>query len=175
MNLLFFGGIHGSGKSYTIQKSISGTNYIHLTASKVLKWKDLSENPENKSVKNISGNQDILVENLNKIIKEGNNYILDGHFTLLDTNYNITNVPEKTFEAISPKAFFVKTSEPEKIFDRLQERDNKKWNLKLIQNMQSQELDYANYLSKKLNIKLYETNDSDDDAIKDIIKMEFGF
>lgn len=79
-SIIFIGGVHGAGKNFLLESIKLDIPFIHLTASKVLKWKEISDNPDKKLVHSITNTQDILVENLKKIVKDGQNYLLDGQF-----------------------------------------------------------------------------------------------
>ena len=51
-NIIFIGGVHGVGKGNICQNIKLNLNIIHLTASEVLNWKDISD-IENKFVQDI--------------------------------------------------------------------------------------------------------------------------
>lgn len=63
------------------------------------------------------------------------NYILDGHFTLLDGKEAIRPIPISTFKAIKPDKLIVITESPAIIMDRLELRDRKKYDEQLLVNM----------------------------------------
>jgi len=48
-NIIFIGGIHGVGKGTLCEKVCNDLNLLHLSASEVLKWEEISEK-ENKLV-----------------------------------------------------------------------------------------------------------------------------
>jgi len=52
-NIIFIGGIHGSGKGVICENIVENSNLIHLTASEVLKWHELSSQA-NKVVQNFT-------------------------------------------------------------------------------------------------------------------------
>ncbi|MDD4520158.1 MAG: ATP-binding protein [Alphaproteobacteria bacterium] len=172
MNLIFFGGIHGSGKNYLLDKIAAKINLEILTASDVLKWKEYSDNPESKFVKSILDTQDRLIINLSKIILPNIKYLLNGHFCLLNKNGNIERIPEETFIKMSPKSLYLKIADPSIILERLKCRDNKSWSLDLIKNMQIEENKYAQDLSKSLNIPLYIIKDNQEKVFFDLIKKD---
>ena len=172
-NLLFLGGVHGSGKNFLLENTASEIPVTFLTASEVLKWKKFNNFPDNKQVSSISQNQNILIKKLNTIIKPNKFYVLDGHFTLLNSLGNISRVPEDTFSQISPKALIIKTSAPQIICSRLQKRDNQNWDINLISEIQKQETAYAEELSEKLKIPLYKIEDGQNELLNKIIQREF--
>lgn len=103
-NIIFIGGIHGVGKGTLCEKICNDLNLRHLSASEVLKWEEISEK-ENKLVKDFTLTQNRPITNLQKIVKENEKYILDGHYCLL----NYDRIPEKidfeTFSSLNPFAF----------------------------------------------------------------------
>lgn len=148
-NIIFIGGVHGSGKG-TICKSIKGkTEFIHLTASEVLKWEELNSQEE-KKVANINQMQDRLVYNLNKVVKFNKKYLLDGHYSLLNKDGAPEKIPLQTFKDIDPIKLILVTAEPKVIKERLESRDSKYYDIKLIEDFQNLEFKYANQLSQIL-------------------------
>lgn len=76
-NIFFVGGIHGVGKGTICKEIASKTNLLHITASQILKWEEISDN-NSKNVKSISSTQSRLITGLNKTIKkEENIYLTD--------------------------------------------------------------------------------------------------
>jgi len=100
-NIIFIGGIHGVGKGTLCEKVCNDLNLLHLSASEVLKWEEISEK-DNKLVKDFTLTQNRLITNLQQIVKENERYVLDGHYCLLNND----NVPKKidfdTFKSIHP-------------------------------------------------------------------------
>ncbi len=156
-NIIFIGGIHGSGKGRICEALKSEIDLIHLTASEVLKWNELSTQEE-KRVKDIYETQDRLITNLNKIVKEDKTYLLDGHYCLL----NKDGVPEKisiqTFKDINPIKLVLVTAEPNIIKERLENRDAKTYNIGLIKEFQNLEINFAKGLSRILESPIHIIN-----------------
>lgn len=42
-SIIFIGGVHGAGKNFLLESIKLDIPFIHLTASKVLKWKEISD------------------------------------------------------------------------------------------------------------------------------------
>ena len=164
-NIIFTGGIHGVGKG-TICKELS-ENYglIHLSASEVLKWKDISK-IENKIVKDFASTQERLIYGLGEIIKPNKNYLLDGHFCLLNVEGIPKRIPEITFLKINPCAIVIITCELQTILKRLEKRDNKRYDINVLKKMQELELEFAEEVSKKLNIPFFNIKSSDDKSLQ---------
>lgn len=149
-NIIFIGGIHGSGKGKICDEIISNHNINHLTASEVLKWTEISEQ-NSKSVADITDTQNRLIFNLQKIVKENETYLLDGHFCLLNSQNQPEKIPIQTFIDINPHKIILVVANSKEVKKRLEARDNKIYELSLIENFQELEIEYANEISKVLS------------------------
>lgn len=156
-NIIFIGGIHGSGKGKICEEITSKFNLIHLTASEVLKWNELS-NQNEKQVKDINYTQNRLIDNLNKIINKNNNYLLDGHYCLLNENGIPVKIPIKTFEDINPIKLILIIANPEVIRERLENRDKKNYDINLIEEFQNLEIEFCKEISIYLEAPLHIIN-----------------
>lgn len=153
-NISFIGGIHGVGKSTICKDLCSKLGIEYLSASEVLKWTDINADPRNKKVEDISLTQDRLVNGLLNTIKEDSHYLLDGHYCLFDKGGKVTRVPYSTFESINPVSLYLITGDVNTIKSRIEQRDNSTYAYELLQDMQAQEIAYAEELSIKLNVNL---------------------
>jgi len=162
--IIFIAGIHAVGKGTFCEKLTQKFNLEYLSASQVLKWNDISD-LKNKKVQDFSITQDKLLINLNKIIKPNKKYLLDGHFTLLNSNGQPEKINESTFIGIQPQLIILLTCEPQIILERLKQRDNTKYKLSVLEKMQEMEVEHANYISKKLKIPLLTVIDGDTTSI----------
>jgi adenylate kinase len=158
-NIVFIGGIHGSGKGTICKNICAKKKYIHLTASELLNWEDISEKT-NKLVKNIDRTQERLLSGLSKAIEKDKLYLLDGHFCLFDKKGEISKVPETTFESIAPKLIAVLNEDVQLIKERLEKRDNKPYDFNVLKQMQEAEIAYSKEIAKKLGVKHFEISSS---------------
>lgn len=153
-NIIFIGGIHGVGKGTLCKQLCQQYNLKHLSASKVLKWGEISDK-KNKKVKNLKSTQERLLEGLSRIVKPNKKYLLDGHFCLLNSNGIPEKVPEITFFKINPFAIIIITLDIETILKRLENRDNEKYNLETLKKMQILEVQLAKETAYKLKIPFF--------------------
>lgn len=156
-NIYFIGGIHGSGKGTIAKELLSNSNLIHLEASKVLKWDEISDK-ENKKVENISFTQDKLIFNLGKIVREDRKYLLDGHYCLINNQNEVERINIETFVKINPILFILKIGEPTEIKKRLELRDSKNYDLDFLINFQNKEIQYAKFLAEYLKKPIFILN-----------------
>lgn len=168
-NIIFIGGIHGVGKGTICKEIASKTDLIHITASEILKWNEISSS-DNKLVQNISSTQERLIYGLKNFSENDKQYLLDGHFCLLNSNGTPCKIDEETFDNINPKIISIVIDDIEKIAYRLEKRDNKKYNLKILNELQQMEIEYAKYLSKKYSIPYVEIKNNDYKSLLNSIK-----
>ena len=69
-NIIFIGGIHGVGKSTICHLICSELNIEYLSASELLKWKDINEDAENKKVENIPFTQNRLITGIKETVQK---------------------------------------------------------------------------------------------------------
>ena len=163
-NIIFIGGIHAVGKGTVCEKIAQKFNFEHLSASQILKWNEISD-LKNKKVNDFNTTQDRLLTNLDKITQPNKRYLLDGHFTLLNSKGEPEKIDESTFVGIQPKSIILLICEPKIIFERLKQRDNSTYKLDILEKMQTMEIEHAKYISQKLNIPLFTVIDGDTTSI----------
>ncbi len=167
--IIFVGGIHAVGKGTVCEKIAQEFNFEHLSASQVLKWDEISDS-KNKKVQDFNTTQDRLLTNLNKIIEPNKKYLLDGHFTLLNSSGKPNKIDESTFIGIQPKSIILLTCEPKLIFERLKQRDDSIYKLSVLEKMQQMEVEHAKYISKKLEIPLFTVIDGNTNSVIEHLK-----
>ncbi|MHC0439730.1 ATP-binding protein [Flavobacterium sp. 3-210] len=168
-NIFFIGGIHGVGKGTICKEIASKTELIHITASKVLKWSEISSS-DNKLVENISSTQEKLIFGLNKLIDKNKKYLLDGHFCLLNSLNVPCKIDEETFDILNPKVISIVLDHVEKITKRLENRDSKKYDIKVLNELQNMEIEYAKYLSRKYSVPYIEIMDNNYEQLLNITR-----
>jgi len=168
-NIHFIGGIHGVGKGTICNKVCEQTGIVHLTASELLKWNEISV-IDNKNVENIQNTQDRLIAGLKNATKTKEPYLLDGHFCLFNAEGIVEKVPLETFVKIAPKSVSVVTNNVKLIKQRLEERDNKKYDFDVLDNMQNTEREYAKEIAIHLDIPIVEIKNGDFQPLINIIK-----
>ncbi len=155
--IIFIGGIHGSGKGTICQNICTKQECIHLTASELLKWEEISDKT-NKYVENIDNTQERLLAGLSNVIEKDKLYLLDGHFCLFDKKGEISKVPETTFESISPMLVVVINEDVELIKERLEKRDGRPYDFSVLKQMQEIEIAYSKEIAEKLGVNHFEIN-----------------
>ena len=113
---------------------------------------------ERKTVVDVEGNQDALIYSLNSYKSTSKTLLLDGHFCLFSAKLEIQRIPAITFERIAPMSVIVLVEEVEIIKRRLIDRDCVSYNLELIREFQTHELEYAKKICGLLKIPHLEVN-----------------
>lgn len=152
--IAFIGGIHGVGKSTVCKSLCQELKMEYLLASELLKWKEINNDVKNKKVQDISETQERLISVLDKTIQNGGHYMLDGHYSLLDSNSEVTKVPLDTFKQIAPFSLNIILGETSEVKMRLEQRDKREYDYALLKHLQDVELNNAEYISRALNIPL---------------------
>lgn len=170
-NINFIGGIHGVGKTTFCKVLTKRIDCLHYSASSLIKeYKNLEKD---KKVDKIKENQDILVTAIKNTFNIQNNYILDGHFCLLDTKNKIIEIPSSTFETLNLKKIIVLKDSAYNIHERLLKRDGTNYDIDLIQDFQNKELSYSKKIAKLLNIpyKVFDIHSDIDEVINFITSL----
>lgn len=153
-NIIFVGGVHGVGKT-TICNNIKGYLGIkNYSSSELIRRYNSSILNEDKQVNNINKNQDILLEAIDKYINESETIMLDGHFALINKSNIIELVPIETFKGLNLLGILLITDDPVNIVKRLEQRDNKKYDVNFITEFQNKEIEWARKVSIDLDIEL---------------------
>lgn len=170
-NIVFVGGIHGVGKNTLCRRVSSYLNIPHISSSEILKWKEVNKNTD-KRVENIQKNQDKFIEGFKNIVSLDKYYLIDGHFCLLTRDNLIQRIPFDTFVTINPGLIVVMIEKSEIIYQRLLERDNKEYDIVLLERMQLEEITYAREVAKALDVPCIEiTSTQSNVLIKYIVEI----
>lgn len=170
--VIFLGGVHGVGKSSLCQREFSPMGYTCATASSIIRAAGGTVVNE-KTVKNVSGNQDALIRSLPSVLKKYARFVLDGHFTLVNAECHIEPIPLEVFRRINPNILILLTGEPSEIALRLKSRDKRKWSELFVAEFQNAEIEHAKKIAKALNIPLHIVrNDENPSIILSLIKQE---
>lgn len=173
--IIFIGGVHGVGKTTLCESVCSKFDVIHNSASDLIKKYSLIEFPSNARIENINRNQDALIRAINKYLDTNKNYLLDGHFCLLDQDGVITKIPLSTFTAISPMAIILLHDDPSNIHSRLKDRDKEIYDVDLLLSFQEQELHDSRSVATKLNTPYLKANPfTDREIIYEFIADKLG-
>jgi adenylate kinase len=151
--LIFIGGIHGVGKTTLCKRIQNDLKITHLSSSDLIA-EIKNEKFASKNIKNVTGNQDLLLEALSKHQME-KIHLLDGHFCLLNSRESVVKIPLNTFKNLNPTAIILIIDITENIIRRLNKRDNKSYSYEFIDSFQTSEIEYSKKVAENLRIPIY--------------------
>lgn len=171
--VVFLGGIHGVGKS-TLADQCKDLSIVHLRASDLIrKASSEARFDATKRVKDVEGNQGILIRAFEQATAGGGRFLLDGHFTLFNAAGGIERVPLRTFEALAPCAIGVVIGDIEEVASRLEQRDGRRPDTGVLASMLEEELHHAESVSTSLGVGLTSICSGDSVAFAEWIKDSF--
>lgn len=160
--MILVSGIHGVGKSFFCDRVKEQLNINYYSASQLITAKRNRGFSEDKHVPDIDDNQPLLIDSIEELRQNEGEFILDGHFCLLDADGSITRISPETYTSLKPDRIILLTERPEIIAKRREMRDGVQQNINDIKAFQDAEKDYAAEISDQLGIPLIISNGSDD-------------
>ncbi|GAB6142219.1 hypothetical protein JCM14076_29480 [Methylosoma difficile] len=151
--IIFVSGVHGVGKSTFCSRINQIFGLPFYSASSLIKELKNSAVDVNKQVIDAEENQDYLIIALNNLKPQSETILLDGHFCLLGDK-EVIDIPIKTFKSMQIKSILALHDFPETIHQRLLERDGKSLSIETINELQTRELELAEFTSFQLGVKL---------------------
>jgi len=157
MGTIFVAGVHAVGKTTCCLAAVQQLGYPHFSASEIIRTEKLSAVPSGtKEVRDVDENQQLLIRGVDRILDRGQRYfLLDGHFTLLDTLQQVQTVDIAVFARLQIDGVVVYRDDPELIQTRLRERDHHAYDVKLIAMLQDAELTHAKTVSSTLQVPIF--------------------
>lgn len=153
--MIFISGVHGVGKSYFCNIVKERLDMDSYPASKLIAEKRKAGFDKDKLIPNIDENQQYLLVAVDELRQNSSNFILNGHFCLLNASGKVTRISLETFTTLHPDAIVLLTEKPEIICRRRKERDNIDISVESVKEFQDEEKKYAEEISLLIGAKLY--------------------
>lgn len=147
---MFVGGVHGVGKTTVCKTSLDSLGFDYISASELIRRR-VALHRTDKRVRNVEGNQNILVQESNKEKTKTLLYGLDGHYCLLNKDGEIERLPVELFRDLGIDLFVLIEAPVDVVVKHLQMRDGTKWTKKTVSAMLSAERTNAKRIAKALN------------------------
>lgn len=161
-------GVYGVGKSTICNKLSLELNLKFFSASELIKLEKGSVTwSENKKTDQIDSNQEYLVNAVNKL--SGDDFLLDGHFCLLDTEGNINKLNFNIINSLNLGAILLIKESAEIICNRLLIRDKKTWDKIIVSELLQVEEEQASNFARENNLPFKSIYSSDYLAIKNFV------
>lgn len=160
--MIFVGGIHGVGKSYFCEIVKNKLGIKSYSASQLITSRRNRGFAADKLVPDIDDNQLLLAAAVDELRRVEREFILDGHFCLLNAEGIISRIPLDTFISLTPGMIILLTEKPEVIANRRLWRDHVQQNVSDIKDFQNAERKYAEEVAAQLGIPLEISNGDSD-------------
>ncbi len=155
MSVIFIAGVYGVGKSTVCDKLSESLNIPHYSASDIISKSNGEKYGRNKAVSDANSNQNILINEVEDILKKHEKIILSGHFCIFDKNQNVIELPTFVYEKIYLEKIILLEKDLSTIVGNLSIRDDKKYISSNISELQKMEKESAVKVSKYNNVPLY--------------------
>lgn len=152
--MIFISGVHGVGKSYFCDKVRADFGIETYSASKLIAVRKNAGFSNDKRIRDIDENQTYLLAAVQELNATGTQYLLDGHFCLLNADGIVTRIPPETFKVLQPEAIVLLTERPEIIAERRKQRDGIVHDVRAIRHFQDEESSYAKEMAEALGIPI---------------------
>lgn len=160
--MIFISGVHGVGKSYFCNLVKESTGIDCFSVSTLIRERKKQGFPSDKRVADIDENQQYLLAAVDDLRSNLGEFLLDGHFCLLNTEGVITRISLDTFTTLKPEAIILLTEDPEIIAQRRQTRDGVEHKASDIKAFQDEEANYAKEVAELLQVPLKISKGSND-------------
>ncbi|NPE55822.1 AAA family ATPase [Dickeya dadantii] len=170
--IVMVAGVYGVGKSTVSNKLSEDFNIKFHSASDLIKAeKGYSTWDKDKKTDQVKNNQEYLIKAINKM--SGDDFLLDGHFCLINKNGNIENIDFSTIKKLHINAVLLLKENPGIISRRLFDRDKVLWDESFISKMQESEESQAKLFTHENNIPFSSMYVNNYNAIKKFITKSF--
>ena len=167
--MIFISGVHGVGKSYfcnMVKKRLGIETY---SASELIADKRKLGFNKDKLVSNAEDNQHYLLTAIDELREKSKDFIIDGHFCLLDTYGRVKRLGIDVFVNLCPDTIVLLMEKPEIICHRRKERDSIDISIESVNEFQTEEKKYAEEIAMLVGAKLYISSGAED--LERIIKL----
>lgn len=152
--MIFLSGIHGVGKTFFCNVVKEELGIKSYSASQLITEKRNKGFLTDKFVSDIDDNQLLLIEAIDEFRQNQEEFILDGHFCLLDACGEVARIPYNTFELLKPDAIILLTEKSDIIAERRFQRDSIIQDICEIRDFQEAEKRYAQEVSQNFRVPL---------------------
>lgn len=168
--VVFVAGVHGVGKT-TLCEGYAKTHAVqHKSASQLIRDEKASAlTKSGKLVKDIAGNQRLLIEAVQNLKSTGEILLLDGHFALLNAKNVPQPLPKDVFADLGINAVIAIHDKPSAIAARLTVRDTEALDASTIADLQAMELLQAEKVCRELCIPFFKIRSFDQESFSETI------
>lgn len=152
--MIFVAGVHGVGKTFFSNRIKAELEIATYDASEIIAKEKNSEFSKDKKIKEPNLNQESLIRGVEKIKQREEQFLLNGHFCLLDSLGEIVPLEQSVFEQIAPEKIILLEEAPDIIIERRFVRDKEKLDSQFIQKFMEAEHVCAYRFAKEKGIPI---------------------
>ena len=152
--IIFISGVHGVGKTTLCKELADSLGILYVSASELIKKVNNDAFYKGKLVPRILDNQTILLDELAKI-EQRVPILLDGHFALFNSKFEVETIASETFQSIQPSAICILTGSLDLVVQRVAERDGIRPNESSYQALIDEELAHGERIANELKVPMY--------------------
>lgn len=135
----FIAGIYGTGKT-TVGRQLSKQFGISFyEASELIKKHNGEEYGAVKYVKDVNRNQEILIEEVSKTLRQEKAIILAGHFAIFTKERLVEVIPEKAFQQLGLTSIILLETSIDRAMRHLKGRDDKNYTVDELRALAAEE------------------------------------
>lgn len=170
MGVIFVGGVHGVGKGTHCKLFSQQCGISWFSASALIVKEMPSAITADKTVAEPTENQDLLLRSVRRLLRVHPTMLLDGHFTVLNSDRRIVCIDTEVFEQLELQGIVVLQDAPSSICERLRERDGHEWSVVEITSFQSTEMAHAKLVAATLGVPLRVVDASDNTGFAKVVE-----
>lgn len=176
MGTIFVAGSYGVGKSTLCEKLSHKMGSPFYSAGDIISKVNGEAYGANKAVSDKSGNQEILSEEIDEILKIQPNILLAGHFCIFNKSNQVERLPTEVFSKLHIENVLLLEADPERIVSNLGMRDGKIYAVGEIRELIVAENTCAKRMAEQIACPLFVHNmqfdASDVEACLDLLRKE---
>lgn len=151
----FIAGIYGIGKSTVAKEVANMLGISYYEASALIKKQSGEEYGAKKHVRDVNHNQDILAEEVSRILENESSIILTGHFAIFTKERNVESIPISVFEKLGLATIILLETDIESAIKHLEGRDNKQYTYIELDSLAQQEKQLCINVAKQTKTQLF--------------------
>lgn len=152
--MIFISGVHGVGKSFFCDMVQKELNINTFSASNLIATRKQAPFSADRLIPDIGVNQQYLLAAVTELCEREHQFLLDGHFCLLNGEGKVTRISVDTFISLKPNPIILLTEDPTIIAERRNARDGLSYSKEEIQSFQDEEITYSKEVAVLLGVEL---------------------
>lgn len=152
--IFFIAGVYGVGKSTLCSKLKDYLKIPSFSAGDLISEVNGELYGKNKVVSDKNANQSILIHAVKNKLLQTPTILLAGHFCIFNAMNEVVLLPEFVYKEMPLLKIILLEAEPNRIFENIQNRDNKAYSKESLNELIEKERKQAIKISSDLNIPL---------------------